>query len=226
VSRGIIKSNPCDGISPPSEETARDRVLSLDELHLVWNATDRLGFPFGPITKLLILTGQRRSEVGDMEWNEIDVEKCIWTIPAVRSKNKRQHVVPLSPEATEIIHSLPRFAGSKFLFSSGDTPPSGFSKAKVRLDKLIAEANGEPIPPFVLHDLRRSAASGMAAIGIDLHVIERALNHISGSFSGIVGVYQRHKYEDDVRRALEAWARQIVSLINKETGNIVELVRA
>ena len=144
----------------------------------------------------------------------------------MRSKNKRQHVVPLSPQATEIIHSLPRFAGSKFLFSSGDTPPSGFSKAKVRLDKLITEANGELIPPFVLHDLRRSAASGMAAIGIDLHVIERALNHISGSFSGIVGVYQRHKYEDDVRRALEAWARQIVSLINKETGNIVELVRA
>jgi FAD binding domain/Phage integrase family len=117
VSRGIIKSNPCDGISPPSEETARDRVLSLDELHLVWNATDRLGFPFGPITKLLILTGQRRSEVGDMEWNEIDVEKCIWTIPAVRSKNKCQHVVPLSPQATEIIHSLPRFAGSKFLWT-------------------------------------------------------------------------------------------------------------
>ena len=72
------------GLEPWTEETARDRVLSLDELHLVWNATDRLGFPFGPITKLLILTGQRRSEVGDMEWNEIDVEKCIWTIPARR----------------------------------------------------------------------------------------------------------------------------------------------
>jgi len=204
VSRGIIERSPCEGIEAPSTEKPRDRVLSLDELRLVWCAADLLGFPFGPVVKLLILSGQRRSEVGGMEWTELDLEARTWTIPAARSKNRRQHTVPLSPQAIEIIETLPRFSGSKFVFSPGKTPPSGFSKAKERLDKYIASANGEPIPAWIMHDLRRSTASGLAALGVDLHIIERCLNHVSGSFGGIVSIYQKHSFADEMRDAMEA----------------------
>jgi integrase len=208
VSRGIIERSPCEGINRPSIETARDRVLSLDELGLVWRAADRLGFPFGPIAKLLVLTGQRRSEVGRMEWGEIDLENRLWTIPAARSKNRRQHTVPLSQQALAIIESLPRFPGSKFLFSPGKTPPSGFAGAKQRLDKHIASANGGPIPPWTLHDIRRSVATGLAGLGVNLPIIERLLNHVSGSFAGVVGIYQRHSFADEMRAAMDAWGRK------------------
>jgi integrase len=225
VSRGIIEHSPCDGIDPPSAEKSRDRVLDADEIRLVWRAADDLGFPFGPIVKLLVLTGQRRSEVGGMEWREIDLEKSIWTIPAQRSKNKRQHALPLSPQAIEIIERLPKFSGSRFVFSPGETAPSGFSRAKTRLDGFIAKLNGGgAIPPWILHDIRRSVASGLAALGINLPVIERCLNHVSGSFAGIVGVYQKHNFSDEMRAAMERWGRQVDTSVNGgPAGKIVEL---
>jgi integrase len=222
VSRGLIEHNLCDGIDRPSAEKSRDRVLDADELRLVWRAADDLGFPFGPITKLLVLTGQRRSEVGGLEWREVDFEKGLWTIPAARSKNKRAHTLPLSPQAIEIIKAPPRFAGSRFVFSPGETAPSGFSRAKMRLDARIAAMNdGKPIPAWILHDIRRSAASGMASLGVNLPVIERCLNHISGSFAGIVGVYQRHNFADEMKAALALWARHIEGLASM--NNVVEL---
>jgi integrase len=217
VSRGIIERSPCDGVDPPSTEKSRDRVLDMNELLLVWRAADNLGFPFGPIVKLLALTGQRRSEVGGMEWRELDLDRAAWTIPASRSKNKRQHVLPLSQQTVEIIKSLPRFSGSKFVFSPGKTAPSGFSRAKTRLDRLIAKMNGgESIAPWILHDIRRSVASGLAGIGVNLPVIERCLNHISGSFAGIVGIYQKYNFADEMRAAMERWGRHVgaVALAN------------
>jgi integrase len=225
VSRGIIERSPGEGIEAPSTEKPRDRVLSLDELRLVWCAADRLGFPFGPITKLLVLTGARRSEVGGMTWDEVDLEQRWWVIPAERSKNRRAHTVPLSPQAVEIIKSLPRFSGSKFVFSPWDTAPSGFSKAKQRLDTLISGANGAPIPDWILHDIRRSVATGLAGLGVNLPVIERCLNHVSGSFGGIVGVYQRHSFAEEMRDAMDRWGRRVESLVNGETGNVIELAR-
>jgi integrase len=228
VSRGLIERSPCDGIDPPSAEQSRDRVLDTDELRLVWRAAEGLGFPFGPIVKLLILTGQRRSEVGGMEWGELDLDRGVWTIPASRSKNGRQHVLPLSPQAVEIINGLPRFSGSRFLFSAGKTAPSGFSRAKTRLDKCIAKMNGgEPVAPWILHDIRRSAASGLAALGINLPVIEKCLNHVSGSFAGIVGVYQRHNFADEMRAAMQAWSRHVEAIVSgKPARNIFELATA
>src|SRR5262245_34639718 len=164
VSRGIIERSPCEGIEPPTAEKSRDRVLGVHEMRLVWRAAGGLGFPFGPITKLLILTGQRRGEVGGMEWSELDFDRGTWTIPAVRSKNGRAHTLPLSAQAIEILKALPRFAGSRFVFSPGKTPPSGFSRAKGRLDKLVAALNvGKPIEAWVIHDIRRSVASGLAS---------------------------------------------------------------
>lgn len=228
VERGLIERSPCEGLSAPSVEKSRERVLSGAELGVVWRAAEGLGFPFGPIVRLLILTGQRRDEVAGLRWEEIDLERRVWTLPAERSKNRRSHVVPLSRQAVDILQSLPRFEGSEFAFSPGKTPPSGFSKAKPRLDKMVARKEGQGLQPWVLHDLRRSVASGMAEIGVDLHVVERCLNHVSGSFGGIVSVYQRHGYADEMRAALDAWARRLDEIVTGRAGgeNVVELGQA
>jgi integrase len=219
VSRGLLDRSPCDGIDPPSAEKSRDRVLDTEELNLVWRAAGDLGFPFGPIVRLLVLTGQRRSEVGALEWRELDLDRAIWTIPASRSKNRRQHVVPLSPEAVEIIKALPRFSVSKFVFSPGKTAPSGYSRAKTRLDARITALNGsESLAPWIFHDIRRSVASGLAGLGVNLPVIERVLNHVSGSFAGVVGIYQKYNFAAEMRGAMERWGRHV-------EGNITELRR-
>jgi integrase len=184
-------------------------------LALVWRAAEGLGYPFGPIICLMALTGQRRSEAGGATSDEIDLETRMWTIAATRSKNGLAHAVPLSPQAMAIIEALPRFVGGKdFLFSSWNTPPSGYSRAKRRLDEAMAKAtDDEPIPPFALHDLGRTAVSGMARLGVDLPVIERVVNHISGSFASVVGVYQKHRYDDEKRATQNAWGAHVAALM-------------
>jgi len=151
----------------------------------------------------------------------------LWVIPSTRSTNHRQHEVPLAPGAVEILRTVPRFEASGFVLSASNTPPSGFSRCKARLDYAIARLNeGEPPPPWILHDIRRSVASGMARLGINLPVIEKVLNHVSGSFGGIVGVYQRHSYEAEKHSALDSWARHIDALISGgEVGSVVSLER-
>lgn len=227
VSREIIEHSPCDGVLARSEETPRDRALDDRELRLVWKTADALGWPYAAIVRLLVLTGQRRGEVVGMRWDEVDFEKRIWSLPASRTKNKRPHALPLSSAAIELLLALPHIEnGGGLVFPAGfvrrttlgqgPAPVSGFSGSKRRLDRAIAElaeAEGSaPLAQWGLHDLRRSAASGLARLGVDLHVIERCLNHVSGSFGGIVGVYQKHKFEDGMRRAMDAWAAHIERL--------------
>jgi integrase len=195
---------------PVKKERTRARVLSDDELCLVWNGCDKAGWPFGPMVQLLILTGQRRQEVAGALWQEFDLDnKRLWSLPRERVKNGRAHDVPLSDAAIEILEGLPRIknkAGLVFT-TRGDTPVSGFSRAKARLDAKIldllreeAEEAGrdpekiEAFDPWTLHDLRRTAASGWARLGVPLEVTEKILNHVSGAFSGVAGVYQRHDY--------------------------------
>ncbi len=210
VSRGLIDRSPCEGIDKPSSETKRDRVLDDRELALVWRGCEASGFPFGPLTQLLILTGQRRGEVAGMAYSELDTDKAVWTIPAARVKNKRQHKVPLSPQAVALLRGLPRIVGSDYVFSTtGNTAPSGFSNAKEHLDATLLKLDPRPLTAWTMHDLRRSVASGMAALGVQLHVIERVLNHVSGTFGGIVSVYQHHDFAPDMRAALDAWAAHI-----------------
>lgn len=229
LSRGIVERNPCEGVAKPVSEKgrARERVLDDRELALVWRAADALGWPFEPMIKLLILTGARRDEVAGMSWREVDFEKGVWTIPAARSKNRRAHTVPLAPAAVEILESLPRI-GSRdgLIFSTtGATPVSGFSVAKKRLDKAVASLNdGEPLAPWVLHDLRRTAASGMASLRIAPHVVEAVLNHVSGTISGVAAIYNRHDYRAEKQAALEAWARRLEAIVTGESAkNVVEL---
>jgi integrase len=199
---------------------SRDRVLSDDELRLVWKAAEGMGWPFGPMVQLLVLTGQRRSEVAGMEWQEVDLEKATWVIPSHRTKNAEAHLVPLSPPAVAILASLPR-VGDYVFTTTGRTPVSGFSRAKAALDGRAE------IAPWRLHDVRRTVASGMARLGVNLPVIEKVLNHTSGSFAGIVGVYQRHSFADEKRRALEVWGRFVEELVSDEpAGNVVALGRS
>jgi integrase len=218
VSRDIIPVSPCNGIEPPGQERSRDRVLSDQEIKLVWKATDVEGWPFGPLVKLLVLTGQRLTEVGAMRWEEFDLENKMWTLAPERTKNGNRHQVPLSDAAFEIINAVPRVKTTKgFVFTtSKDVAVSGFSRAKERIDAAIAAAlptGAEPPAHWTFHDLRRSMASGMAGLGIQLPVIERVLNHISGTFRGVVGVYQHHDFAKEKREALDLWGDHIAKLV-------------
>ncbi len=214
VERGIIPSSPCDKLRPPTAEQSRDRVLTDDELKRLWKATDAIGWPFRDLVRLLMLTGQRRDEVGRMRWSEVDLDAALWTIPKERAKNGQAHAVPLSASAVAILRSLPRVEGGKgsvdYVFTStGKTPVSGFSNLKEALDKRM----GSEMPGWVFHDLRRTAATGMARQGVALPTIEKVLNHISGSFGGIVGVYQRHDFAEEKRAALDAWGAFVGNLV-------------
>jgi integrase len=203
-----LSGNPCDRIEMPGAETPRDRVLTDDELASVWRAATEQGGHFGSVVKLLILTGQRRSEVAGMEWRELDLPAKLWKLPRGRVKNDSGHEVPLSVPALSIIESVPRVSGRQLLFTTtGNTPVSGFSKAKVEID----ETSG--VEDWTIHDLRRTVASGMARLGVSLPVIEKILNHSSGSFRGVVGVYQRHSFADEKRAALDLWGAHVARLV-------------
>jgi integrase len=237
VERGLLERSPCEGVRPPAAETSRDRVLSDAELLTLWRVADGIAWPFGYVLQLLILTGQRRDEVAAMRWSEIDLDKRTWIIPRERSKNGIAHEVPLSDPVMAILESLPRImAGgraSEFVFTStGASPVSGFSRAKLRVDAAIIKheraASQDPQavkawPRWTVHDLRRTFASGAARLGIGLPTIEKILNHTSGSFRGVAGVYQRHEFSQEKRIALEAWAAHVTSLAAPRAGNVVAL---
>jgi integrase len=216
VENEIVTVSPIAGVKPPAVEASRDRVLSDDELKRLWQAALKMGFPFGPLVQLLILTGQRRGEVAGMEWAELDLEKGLWTLPRERTKNDRRHEVPLSEQAIDLIQQLPRIS-DRYAFSiNGTAPINSFGKNKDHLDELLPD-----MPAWVLHDIRRSVASGMAKLGINLPVIEKILNHVSGSFAGIVGIYQRHDFADEKRNALDTWGSHIAELVAGKSIKIV-----
>jgi integrase len=207
LDRGMIDLNPIAGLKPPHKEKARERVLSDLELASLMAVADIEGYPFGYAIKLLVLTGQRRSEVAEMKWLEIDLEGRTWTIPGSRSKNGHAHEVPLSAAAINVIRSLPRFLNSEYVFTTtGRSPISGFGRAKNRFDDVLGFAE------WRTHDLRRTTASGMARLGVGPHVIEKVLNHKTGIISGVAAVYNRYAYENEKREALERWAIHISSL--------------
>jgi integrase len=222
AARDIIAASPCAGVKPPTAERARDRVLSDEELRLVWRAADKLGGTFSPLVKMLALTGQRRDEVARMRWEELDLDARLWTLPPARTKNNQPHEVPLSKAALAVLQNVPRIASSPFVLTTngGASPASGYSKNKRRLDALLPA----DMPPWRLHDLRRSCASGLARLGINLPVIEKVLNHSSGSFAGIVGVYQKHSFADEKRAALEAWGSFVTAVVEgKPASKVVRL---
>jgi integrase len=223
VQRDILAVSPCAGVSKPSVETSRDRVLGDDELRLVWLAAERIGWPFGPVVQMLILTLQRRVEVAGMHRKELHERS--WVIAKERSKNGQAHEVPLSAAALDLLASMPTIGKAGIVFTvTGDAVIRGFSRAKERLDAEILKLRGEPLRPWTFHDLRRTGASGMARLGVRLEVIEKVLNHTGGSFRGVAGVYQRHSYADEKRAALELWARHVLSIVEgMDNFNVISL---
>jgi integrase len=206
--RGLVEINPCDRLKAPAKKVARDRVLSDGELAKIWAAACTIGYPFGTIAQLLLLTAQRRNEVTSMRWTDLDFEAALWSIPATLTKNGAPHVVPLVPEVLHILKRVPRI-DSDMLFPSraGEGRSfSGFSKAKERLAALSA------VDEFTLHDLRRTVATRLASLGAAPHVIERLLNHVTGILGGVAGVYNRFKYHDEVRAALVQWTSHMRQL--------------
>jgi integrase len=221
IERGKLETSPADRVKAPAPEVARDRVHTDIELALIWRATDTLAHPYAPLIKMLLLTGQRRGEVADMTWAELDPELTLWTLPAERSKNNVLHQVPIVPAVRAILSELPRIAGEAgYVFTTtGRAAVSNFSVAKQRLDAAVTALNGgAPIVPWRLHDLRRSAATGMARLGVQLPVVEKILNHTSGTFSGVVAVYQRFDFADAKRAALADWTQHVLGLVQPKPG--------
>ena len=231
VQRGIITVSPAAGIKPPLAEQSRERYLTDDEIRWLWLACEKVAYPFGSMAKVLLLTGQRRNEVAGMTWGELDLDKKLWTLSGGRTKNDEAHEVPLSDPSLAVIASLPRIKSDKgYLFTTnGNTHVSGYSRAKAIIDKamldIAREERGQDIKieRWTFHDLRHTAVSGMARLGINLSVIEKVVNHISGSFAGIVKVYQHHSFADEKRNALEAWGKFVVSLIEGRGANVVSM---
>jgi integrase len=220
-----VTSNPCIGISRPSAPTARERALNAksdvrgaDELRWLWTACDAVGAPMGHLAKLLLLTGQRRTEVAEMRIEELNDDLTIWRIPGERTKNGRPHEVPLPPLARRLLTELGGKRTSGFVFvSSKGTAISAFSKGKRKLDESMLEAAREEdadatIKPWTLHDLRRTAVTGMVELDIAPHVVEAVVNHISGTKGGVAGIYNRSTLDKPKREALEAWGTYIQAL--------------
>jgi integrase len=211
-------------------------VLKDSELRLVWLASDGLGYPFGPFFKLLIGTGQRREEVAGLSWKELHRDAAEWHLPAGRAKNGIGSVVPLSASMVSELDAIA--LGDKWprrglvFTTTGQTAVSGYSRAKTRLDKKVLElARQEADEPeqvevegWRVHDLRRTLATGMQRLGVRFEVTESILNHISGSKSGVAGVYQRHDWRDEKRDALNAWGAHVKRTVegSNET-NVVTL---
>jgi len=200
LERGIIDTSPVLGTKPPTREQARDRVLTDDEIRAVLHVCAKDAYPFRQFVPLLLATAQRRGEVSQMKWSQLDLDAKQWVIPAELSKNGKPHVVPLNDFALRLLAEVPRFTDCDWVFTTTRRSPiSGFSKA---LRHIHAESE---TTAWRYHDLRRTAASGMARAGIAPHVVEKVLNHISGTISGVAAVYNRYGYDAERREALDKW---------------------
>lgn len=210
IRRGLVEANPAYGIgNPGGQEQARDRVLSEDEIRSVWNALEPEPPKIRAIFRLALLTAQRRSEIGGMTWDELDLDAGWWTIPAERSKNRLAHRVPLAPEAMRILREIKAGANDERLVFRGGRiglPLTNLQKPMVRIKKKSGVE-------FRLHDLRRTAASHMTGIGIPRLVVSKLLNHVE---QGITSVYDRHSYDAEKRAALLKWERQLREILERK----------
>jgi integrase len=214
VSKDIVDTDPTTGVLKPlAKEPKRDRILTDDEIMSFWQGCDAISWPFGPVFKLLLLTAQRRSEVAGMRWSELDLENQVWHIPGERTKNSKAHDVHLCDFVLTIVRGLhhlrPLPGKPDFVFTiTGRTAVSGFAFAKSRVDEITKTK------AWRIHDLRRTATTGMARLGVPPHVADRVLNHTSGTITGVAAVYNRFAYIEERREALTAWGRFIEGLVS------------
>jgi len=250
--RSKVPDNPFAGLPISASATERERTLSDAEITEVWAGANTLSYPFGPFYKLMILTLQRREEVAGMRWSEVSEDMGQWTLPGVRMKNGKQHVVHLSEAARAVLRSIPRIEGCDLVFtttagrlSAADntepnrkrsrepTPISGFSRGKRYLDAAIVKARVESgaelgqkpevVTPWRVHDLRRTGVTTLAALGFDSIVVDKLLAHQPSKLRGVAGIYQRHDFARERAAALDAWAAYITG---ERSGSVISLARA
>ncbi len=205
--RRYITHSPLEGIKV-SNGKPRKRVLKDPELRKVWHAAKTQGYPHGTILQLLTLTGQRRGEIAALRWPWLNEKDRTITLPDSVTKNGREHTFPYGRMVAGVLETVPRLNSTDLLFPSkvaDDRPLSGWSKYKKGLE--------DGVPGWTLHDLRRTFATNLAALGTPIHITERFLNHVSGTQGGIVSVYQRHEYQAEMRAAITTWERQLHTLI-------------
>lgn len=226
VSRGDIDRSPMEGMETPPAVKARDRWLSDQELALVWKHAPDTHPCFGPIVRLLIVTGQRREEVSSLAWEELDQSERMWTLPGDRAKNGEPNRIPLNDLAMSVLDSAAGRAtwpkrGKVFATSTGGGF-TGYHKGKEKLDRLIAVDRGEALQPWRLHDLRRTLATGFQRLGVRFEVTEAVLNHVGGSRAGVAGIYQRHDWKAEKRDAMDLWNDHIVSALARNEQPCLE----
>jgi integrase len=207
VERGIVEGSPIIGLKPLTKEVSRERALTDDEVQRLLRACRNDVYPFRQFVPVLLATAQRRGELAEMRWSEIDFDEKVWVIPAERAKNGKQHYVPLSDFALDMLNEVPRFLDCDYVFTTTrHSPVSGFSKMVRRLSE------GSGTSDWRLHDLRRTASTNLAKLGVAQPVTEKILNHVSGIVSGVAAVYNRYDYADEKRSALEKWGAQLAEL--------------
>jgi integrase len=206
VGRAVLDQSPAEGVPLPTKEVARDRVLSDDELARVILAASEVDDCYGGIVELLALTGQRREEVAKLAWDELDLAQRVWTIPKLRTKNAKPHIVQLSDQSIAALKRMKKQGPHVFAFH-GAKPFQDFARAKRKVDEL------SDVTGWRLHDLRRTCVSGMARLGIAPHVADKVLNHQSGTITGVAAVYQRHEFLRERRDALELWGAHVANIV-------------
>ena len=216
--RGTIAGNPFLALPISTSTQKRDRVLTDAEMAAVWKAAEATAAPFGPIVQMLMLTGQRREEVGAMAWDELSADLATWTIPGIRTKNGLPHIVLLPEPARALLTGKARTDGLVFPGEAGK-PFGNWSKVKAKLDK------DSGVTGWRIHDLRRTMATGLQRLGVRLEVTEACLNHVSGSQSGVVGVYQRHDWLPEKKNAFTAWASHLMAVLEGLTAEGADVVQ-
>jgi len=220
-----IDGAPTDKIKPKlffGERKPRTRVLSDDELDAFWRATNRLGYPFGPLFRLLLLTGCREAEIGSASWREISPDKTLLRVPAARFKSEAEHLVPLSVDVRSVLESLPHFTRGDFIFTTthGERPVTNYGRAKARLDRYITNELGHAPEPFRLHDLRRTVRTRLSSLRVAFEVAEMVIGH---GKRGNQRVYDQHEYLTEMHEALEMWAARLRSIVEPPPPNLVHL---
>jgi integrase len=229
MKEGLTDSNPVVATNRPADEEPRQRVLSDAELAKIWKALPTSDY--GRIVKLLVLTGQRREEIGGLRWSEVDLDKRLISLPKERTKNKLPHDIPLSDSAVDILSESKRRDGDYVFGTTSERPFCGYALGKRTIDKVIRPA----LAPWRLHDIRRTVATVMAdsppdkehlsdrGLGIQPHIVEAVLNHVSGHKAGVAGIYNKAVYAKEKREALTLWADHVRSLVEGTKRKIIPL---
>jgi integrase len=230
VKRQRLKTNPMKGIERPGREKPRERVLAPSELGAIWRASGEITNPmFAAFVRVLMLTLQRREEVGAMQWAELDdpQDPKLWTVPGERAKNGKAHLVHLSEPVRATLRALPAVKGNQHVFAGRQGKPiSAFGFAKDAITTTL-EKEGVLIEDWRFHDFRRAGVTALAGKGFAPHVCDRLLNHITGSIQGVAAIYQRHEFLAERKSALDAWAALVLAAADRREPavNVVSLVR-